>query len=384
MDPTAVRYFWILLRPAVWHLRWVATQRDASMTQTSKRRNKPAGSSPGSVVYVGSEKTAPVSITRICYSSLGAQAPVIVTAADCRPEPGQTGVVWYTIDGVHDIEILKRLGENFGLHPLVVEDIGNTTQRPKLEAFEGYYFLAAKMITYDSKAARVNTEHISLVYGEGYVLLFLQDPGDLFAPIRSRIESGKGRIRSNGSDYLVYAIIDAVVDYYFHVLEEVGERLERLEDEVVVRPTIGTLRAIHHMKRELIALRRSIWPMREVVNAMIRDESSFVSSGVKIFLRDLYDHTVHVIDSVETMRDIITGTLDIYLSSVSNRLNEVMKVLTVMSSIFIPLTFIVGIYGMNFHYMPELEWRWGYPAVWVAMLSISFALLILFKRKRWM
>jgi magnesium transporter len=354
------------------------------MTSIAKRKKKPAGSSPGSVVYVGSEKTAPVSITRTRYSAQGADAPVIISPDQCRPEPGQAGVVWYTVDGVHNVELLKTLGENFGLHPLVVEDIGNTRQRPKLEAFDGYYFLAAKMITYDGNAARVKTEHISLVYGEGFVLLFLQDPGDLFAPIRQRIESGKGRIRSNGADYLVYAIIDAVVDYYFHVLEELGERLEKLEDEVVVRPTISTLRAIHHMKRELIALRRSIWPMREVVNAMVRDESSFVSGGVKIFLRDLYDHTVHVIDSVETMRDIITGTLDIYLSSVSNRLNEVMKVLTVMSSIFIPLTFIVGIYGMNFHYMPELEWKWGYPAVWVAMLLISAALLRLFKRKRWM
>ena len=354
------------------------------MSQVSKRKRKPAGSSPGSVVYVGSERTASVSITRIRYSPEGAEAPVVVSPSECRPEPGRPGVTWYTVDGVHNVEILKTLGENFGLHPLVVEDIGNTTQRPKLEGFDGYYFLAAKMITYDSKASKVKTEHISIVYGVGFVVLFLQDPEDLFSPIRQRIESGKGRIRKHGSDYLVYAIVDAIVDYYFHVLEEVGERLEKLEDEVVIRPSVQTLRAIHDMKRELIALRRSIWPMREVVNAMARDESSFVTSEVKIFLRDLYDHTVHVIDSVETMRDIITGTLDIYLSSVSNRLNEVMKVLTVMSSIFIPLTFIVGVYGMNFHYMPELEWHWGYPAVWVAMLVISATLLSIFKRKRWM
>ena len=354
------------------------------MNQVSKRKKKPAGSSPGSVVYVGSEKTAPVSITRLRYSAEGAEPPVVISPSECRPEPGQAGVTWYTVDGVHDVDILKTLGENFGLHPLVIEDIGNTTQRPKLENFEGYYFLAAKMITYDSRAARVKTEHISIVYGTSFVVLFLQDPEDLFAPIRQRIESGKGRIRKNGVDYLVYAIVDAIVDYYFHVLEEVGERLEKLEDEVVVRPSINTLRAIHHMKRELIALRRSIWPMREVVNAMARDESSLVTSEVKIFLRDLYDHTVHVIDSVETMRDIITGTLDIYLSSVSNRLNEVMKVLTVMSSIFIPLTFVVGVYGMNFEYMPELKWHWGYPAVWVGMLLISAMLLSIFKRKRWM
>jgi magnesium transporter len=216
------------------------------------------------------------------------------------------------------------------------------------------------------------------------LVLFLQDPGDLFAPIRQRLEAGKGKIRVTGSDYLAYALVDAIVDYYFHVLEDIGERVEKLEDEVVSSPTARTLRTIHDVKRELIALRRSIWPMREVVNAMIRDESPLISKDVKIYLRDLYDHTVHVIDSVETMRDIITGTLDVYLSSVSNRLNQVMKVLTVMSSIFIPLTFIVGVYGMNFHYMPELEWRMGYPAVWLFMIALSVVLLALFRRKNWM
>jgi magnesium transporter len=279
---------------------------------------------------------------------------------------------------VHNVDILKTLGENFSLHPLVVEDIGNTTQRPKLEGFDGYYFLAAKMITYDARFSKLRSEHVSIVFGRGFVVLFLQDPGDLFAPIRQRLEAGKGRIRASGSDYLVYALVDAIVDYYFNVLEELGERVEKLEDDVVVNPTVTTLRAIHHVKRELIALRRSIWPMREVVNALIRDESPLVSPDVKIYLRDLYDHTVHVIDSVETMRDIITGTLDVYLSSVSNRLNQVMKVLTVMSSIFIPLTFIVGVYGMNFRYMPELELWWGYPAVWLFMLALTFVLLALF------
>jgi len=354
------------------------------MGQVAKRKRKPAGSSPGSVVYVGDDKVTPVSINRVRYSPDGAEAPRVVSPQECLPDNSSPGVTWYTVDGVHDVEILKTLGNNFGLHPLVVEDIGNTTQRPKIEAFDDYYFIAAKMITYDSKAAKVKSEHVSIIWGKSFVVLFLQDPEDLFAPIRQRIESGKGRIRTKGSDYLVYALVDAIVDYYFHVLEEVGERLEKLEDEVVARPSMNTLRAIHHMKRELILLRRSIWPMREVVNAMARDESSFVTPDVRIFLRDLYDHTVHVIDSVETMRDIVTGTLDVYLSSVSNRLNEVMKVLTVMSSIFIPLTFIVGVYGMNFQHMPELAWRWGYPAVWVFMINLAAVLLWLFKRKRWL
>lgn len=354
------------------------------MATVSKRRKKPAGSSPGSVVYVGVEKNTPVTVTRIRYSNDSYEAPRIVAPSDCRPDSSAGAVDWFTVDGVHNVEILKTLGANFGLHPLVVEDIGNTTQRPKLEGFDGYYFLAAKMITYDSRSSKLKSEHVSIVFGQGFLVLFLQDPGDLFAPIRQRLEAGKGRIRASGSDYLAYALVDAIVDYYFHVLEEIGERVERLEDEVVGNPSARTLRTIHDVKRELIALRRSIWPMREVVNAMIRDESPLISKDVKIYLRDLYDHTVHVIDSVETMRDIITGTLDVYLSSVSNRLNQVMKVLTVMSSIFIPLTFIVGVYGMNFQYMPELQWRWGYPAVWLFMIALTGVLLTLFKRKKWM
>jgi len=354
------------------------------MAAVSKRRKKPAGSSPGSVVYVGVEKNTPVKVTRVRYSGDGYEASRIVDPSECRPDSSWPGVDWFTVDGVHNVDILKTVGANFGLHPLVVEDIGNTTQRPKLEGFDGYYFLAAKMITYEARSSKLKSEHVSIVFGQGFLVLFLQDPEDLFSPIRQRLEAGRGKIRASGSDYLAYALVDAIVDYYFHVLEEIGERVERLEDEVVVNPTVNTLRTIHDVKRELIALRRSIWPMREVVNVMIRDESPLISKDVKIYLRDLYDHTVHVIDSVETMRDIITGTLDVYLSSVSNRLNQVMKVLTVMSSIFIPLTFIVGVYGMNFQYMPELQWRWGYPAVWLFMLALTGVLLALFKRKKWM
>jgi magnesium transporter len=354
------------------------------MTTVSKRKRKPAGSAPGSVIYIGDEKTAAVRIKQLSYSAQGSQAERVIAPHECRPTTSREGVTWYTVDGVHDVEVLKTIGESFQLHPLVVEDIGNTTQRPKIEVFDGYTFIAAKMISYDARSTKIKFEHISIVLGSGFVLLFLQDPGDLFAPIRQRIESDKGRIRIMGADYLVYSLVDAVVDYYFHVLEEIGERIEQLEDEVVSRPTARTLRAIHRVKREMISLRRSIWPMREIVNSMVRDESPLITAGVKIFLRDLYDHTVHVIDSIEAMRDIITGTLDVYLSSVSNRLNEVMKVLTVMSSIFIPLTFIVGVYGMNFRYMPELEWRWGYPAVWIVMLTLTLGLLALFKRKKWM
>ena len=335
-------------------------------------------------MYLGDDKTAPVTISRIGYSSREYLPSCVVGVNECRPDSQHDGVAWYTVDGVHDVDLLQKIGANFGLHPLVIEDISNTTQRPKLEWFDSYFFIAAKMITCQSRGAKIRSEHVSIVGGQGFVLLFLEDPGDLFAPVRQRIEAGKGAIRSRGADYLVYALVDAIVDYYFPVIEEMGEHIERLEEEVVTSPSATTLRGIHRMKREVISLRRSIWPMREVVNSLTRDESPFVGAEVKIFLRDLYDHTVHVIDTIETMRDIITGTQDVYLSSVSNRLNEVMKVLTVMSSIFIPLTFIVGVYGMNFRFMPELESRWGYPTVWLVMVLLSLGLLTLFRRKKWL
>lgn len=355
------------------------------MAIVAKRRKKPVGAAPGSVVYVGIDKTTPVSIERIRYTPQGWEPPTTVSAQECRPpQESDGGVTWYTVTGVHNVELLKTIGENFGLHPLVVEDISNTTQRPKLEGFDGYFFIAAKMITFSSKTSSVDSEHVSIVYGKGFVLTFLQDPGDVFAPVRQRIESGKGRIRRLGSDYLVYALLDAIVDYYFQVIEGVGETLEALEEEVISRPTTNTLNRLHKLKREIIALRRSVWPMREIVNSLVRDESPFITADVRIFLRDLYDHTIQVIDTVETLRDIIAGTLDVYLSSVSNKLNQVMKVLTVMSSIFIPLTFIVGVYGMNFHYMPELEWRLGYPAVWLLIVTITVGLLGLFKKKQWL
>lgn len=335
-------------------------------------------------MYVGADKSTPVSIQRIRYTPQGWEPPTTISPQECTPPGEGEGVVWYTIDGVHNVELLKTLGERFGLHPLVVEDISNTTQRPKLEAFDSYVFVAAKMMSFLPKTSSVASEHLSIVYGKGFVLTFLQDPGDVFAPVRQRIESGKGRIRRMGSDYLVYALLDAVVDYYFQVIEGVGEEIEALEEEVVTQPTVKTLRRLHKIKREIITLRRSVWPMREVVNALVRDESPFITNEVKIFLRDLYDHTIHVIDTIETLRDIVSGTLDVYLSSVSNKLNQVMKVLTVMSSIFIPLTFVVGVYGMNFHYMPELEWRFGYPAVWLVIVSITVGLLTLFKKKQWL
>lgn len=353
------------------------------MAKARKKSQKPVGAPPGTIAYVGRERTAPVSITRIRYSTQGAEEPQVVSAKDAVPESSPNGVTWYTVDGVHDVEVLRTIGENFGLHPLVVEDVANTAQRPKIEEFDSYIFIALKMITYSQGEKHIDAEHCSIIFGKGWAVSFLEDAGDVFEPVRQRIRSGKGRIRRLGADYLTYALIDAVVDGYFQVLEQLGEDIERTEEEVVNNAKASTLKSVHRLKRELIFLRRSVWPMRETVNSLIRDESDLVSEETRLFLRDLYDHTIHTIDTIETQRDIVSGMLDVYLSSVSNKMNQVMKVLTVMSSIFIPLTFLAGIYGMNFEYMPELHMLWAYPVLLLVMLVTAIALLVFFRRKEW-
>jgi magnesium transporter len=324
-----------------------------------------------------------VRITRTRYGASFAEEPQEIAVEDCTPEANSEQVVWYTVDGVHDVELLQRLGNCFGIHPLVLEDIANTSQRPKLEEFDDCIFVALKMIGYELSHDKLRTEHVSIIFGKGYVLAFLEDPGDVFEPVRQRVRTGKGRIRKLGADYLAYALVDAIVDNYFEVLEKLSEGIEELEEEVVDAPTSSTLRTIHVTKRQLILLRRAVWPLREAVNALVRDELELVTGDTRIFLRDLYDHTIHVIDTVETLREMVAGMMEVYLSSVSNKLNQVMKVLTVISSIFIPLTFIVGVYGMNFDYMPELRLRWGYWAVWGVMLAVAGGLLALFRRKEW-
>lgn len=354
-----------------------------------KHRQKPVGTAPGTVTYVGTGRSDPVRISFLSFSAevVGDVRSVGVSEVSIPAEGA--GVRWYTIDGVHDTNVLQGIGERFGVHPLVLEDIANTTQRPKIEDFETYIFIALKMITYQpvdgvSGDRVLHAEHVSIVFGAGYVLAFLEDEGDLFEPVRERIRVGKGRIRKCGSDYLAYALMDSVVDHYFGVLEDLGEEIERIEEEVVQAPTIMTLQKIHRLKRDLIFLRRAVWPMRETANSLLRDESALVSAETRIYLRDLYDHTVHVMDTVETLRDIVAGMLDVYLSSVSNKLNEVMKVLTVMSSIFIPLTFVAGLYGMNFQNMPELKWQYGYPVVLSLMVLVALGLLIAFRRRGWL
>jgi magnesium transporter len=253
-----------------------------------------------------------------------------------------------------------------------------------MEDFEDYLFIVLNMLQYDEEVNETKTEQVSLILGSNYVVSFQEDEGDVFGLIRERIRADRGRTRKMGADYLAYSLVDAIVDHYFMVLEKVGEQIEDIEDELVKNPTPEVLHTIHSLKRELIYLRKSVWPLREVISRLERWESHLIDKSIDIYLRDVYDHTIQVIDALETFRDTLSGMLDIYLSSVSNRMNEVMKVLTIIATIFIPLTLIAGIYGMNFRYMPELESPWGYPMVYLVMLAVCAVMLVYFRRKKWL
>jgi magnesium transporter len=348
------------------------------------RRSKKAGLPPGTIVFVGEKRRERVKLSVISYDGLNFQEKEVSNVEEAVSFRKKSSVTWLNIDGVHQPEIIEQIGKSFGVHPLVLEDIANTGQRPKMEDFNDYIFVVLRMLRFDEKENQTKTEQISMVLGPDFVVSFQEKEGDVFDIIRERLRSNKGRIRKMGADYLAYSLIDAVVDNYFMILEKLGEAIEEIEDKLVTNPRSETLQTIHDLKRETVFLRKSVWPLREVISRLERSESPIISKSTFVYLRDVYDHTIQVMDSVETFRDMLSGMLDIYLSSVSNRMNEVMKVLTVIATIFIPLTFIAGIYGMNFKFMPELGQPWGYPAVLILMLTIAVVMLIYFRRKRWL
>ncbi|MDX1617621.1 MAG: magnesium/cobalt transporter CorA [Balneolaceae bacterium] len=302
-------------------------------------------------------------------------------------EPTKT---WLEVYGLHDVEKLKSIWSFFDLHPLVQEDIVNTTQRPKAELYENNMFIVLRMLYYSEQNHQLESEQVSIVLGKNYVLSFQESDNPFLKPVVERLKHGNIRIRKHGVDYLAYALIDAIVDHYFRVLEAIGNRMEAVEEELLDDPGQDTFQNVHHIRRDLIAFRKAVWPLRDTLNSAIRDESPFIADNTKIFLRDVYDHMVQIIDNIENYRDMIMGMHDIYMSHVSNRMNEVMKVLTIIATIFIPLTFIAGIYGMNFdpgvspYNMPELSWYWGYPATMVVMAVVAALMVVYFKRKGWL
>ena len=352
------------------------------MLRFVKRVSKKAGLAPGTLVHVGEKKTEKIRIRVIDYDSATIEEKELATIEECFPYKGKESIIWINLDGLHEVDIIEKIGQTFGLHPLVLEDIVHTDQRPKMDDYDDYFFIVTRMLSYDDATKQITAEQFSLILGMNIIISFQERLGDVFSSVRERLRKGKGRIRSSGSDYLAYALMDAIVDNYFFVLEKIGTEVEDLEEVIIEDPTPEASQHIHRLKRELIFLRKSVWPLREVVNTMQRDESSLIQEKTRFFLRDVYDHTVQVIDTIETLRDLVSGMLDIYLSSVSNRMNETMKVLTIMATIFIPLTFVAGIYGMNFKFMPELDWKWSYPVVWIIMGIVALVMILWFRRKR--
>jgi magnesium transporter len=348
------------------------------------RRSRKAGLPPGTLVHLGEKRGEPVRITCIDYDERHVRERQVQSVAECLDARRTSAVTWINIDGIDDIPVIEALGKAFDLHPLVLEDIVAVGQRPKFEDYERHGFIVLKMLRYDAGQQAIDVEQVGLVFGEGFVVSFQERQGDVFDPVRDRIRGSKGRIRKVGADYLTYALIDSVVDSYFSILERVSEGIEALEEELVGQPSESTLHRIHGFKREMIVLRRSIWPLRELAGAMQREEVGLVSQQTRVYLRDVYDHTIQIIDTIESFRDIVSGMLDLYLSSISNRMNAVMKVLTIIATVFIPLTFVAGIYGMNFKHMPELEWRWGYPVVLLVMLALALVMFAYFRKKKWL
>jgi len=360
------------------------------MPRFIKRSSKTIGLPPGSLVHVGEKRTAKVKITVIDYDEKNFEEKEVKKVEECFPFKDKPTVTWINVDGVHQLDIIEKIGKHFDLHPLILEDIVNTGQRPKMEDSEGYIFIVLKMLYHSEKDDEIKAEQISLILGKNFVLSFQETEGDVFDFVRERIKNSKGRIRRVGADYLIYALLDAIVDNYYIILEKIGEKVEVMEEELVSNPVPETLQAIHNMKREMIFLRKSVWPLREVISGLQRGESKLIQKSTNIYLRDMYDHTIQVIDTIETFRDMISGMLDIYMSSVSNKMNEVMKVLTIFAAIFIPLTFVAGLYGMNFSpdaspfNMPELSFYWGYPVALFAMAVIGGIMLMYFRRKKWL
>ena len=350
---------------------------------TRRTRSRKVGLPPGSLVPFGEQKTARAEFTALRYDSNQVTEKTSENIEDLDLHVGEHDTLWVNLYGLHDAPKLAELGRKFNLHPLILEDILNTDQRPKVDAYEGYIYFVARFFRYDPTNRVTSSDQVSLVLGRNFVLTFQERRTGSFDPVRERLWADRGMARKGGADYLAYSLLDIIVDRYFIVLEQIGDACESLEEALLQQPSADILHGIHKLKRESMELRRAIWPIREVVNALIRNDSGFFQPATLPYLRDVYDHTVHLIESLESVRDLLTGMLDIYLSSVSNRLNEIVKVLTILSSIFIPLTFIAGVYGMNFENMPELRQPWGYFAILALMAAVAGSLIFYFKRKKW-
>jgi len=354
------------------------------MPKFRKKHAKKAGLSPGSLIHVGEKKIENVRFHVVDYNENQFYEKEVKTIEECRHFKETPTNSWINVSGVHQVDIIEKVGGNFKFHSLVLEDILNTGTRPKMEDYEEYIFFVLKMPYFDQEKNEINIEQVSLILGTNFLISFQEKDSNIFDPVTERIRNGRKRIRKSRTDYLAYALIDNIVDHYFFILEKVGEKIAIIEEELMADTGKDTLHNIHKLKKELIFFRKSVWPLREIVNGIIRAESPLIKETTQIFLRDVYDHTMQLIDTMETYRDMLSGLIDLYLSTSSSKMNEVMKVLTIIATIFIPLTFIAGLYGMNFDNMPELKSKWGYPSILLAMVITGGSMLFYFKREKWL
>lgn len=360
--------------------------RKAGLRKHLPHRSHKAGLPPGTLVYVGRSKKdihLPPRITLMEFDGERLNEREVKTLSDVLPLKPLPTISWLHVDALHDESLLTEFGEAFHLNQLLLEDILNTEQRPKHEAIAPFDYIILKIFDFDAQLEEIATEQVSIVIGENFLLTFMEEVGNEFEPVRERLRNGSHRLRSLGPGYLAYSLLDTIVDGYFNVLEKIGERLEELEGSLVEEQPPNILQNVHRLRRELIFLRKNVWPVREIINNLQHSETDVLNTQIRPYLRDLYDHTIQVMDTLESYRDLLASIQDLYLSVLSYRMNDVIKVLTVISTIFIPLTFIVGVYGMNFRFMPELDSPWGYPAIWLVMLTLAVCMLFYFRRKHW-
>ncbi len=348
----------------------------------SKFRKKIAAP-PGTLLHIGDKKSEQVEISVLSYGESGFEEIVIDDISKLKKLERKDRTDWINIYGLHDTSVIEGAGNLFGIDMLTQEDILNTMQRPKIEEYEDHMVVILKMLTYDKERSEVMSEQISVILGKNYLISFQEQPGDVFDPVRKRIKSGRKKINQGNTDYLLYTLIDSVVDNYFLVMEQIADEIEQMEDRILNNPGQGMLQEIQRLRKEIIYLRKAVWPLREILSSILRGGNKLIKESTYIFFRDIYDHTIQVIETSETFRDLVAGLQELYLSTVSNSMNQVMKVLTIIATIFIPLTFIAGIYGMNFEFMPELKWKAGYFIIWGIMILVGIGMGIYFKRKKW-
>ncbi len=360
----------------------MALKRPKSLLRRPKN-TKTVNQIPGTMTYVGNKDSVETKLDVIDYNLEQYERFTSTSTEDTFKFVDEERITWFNIDGLSNVKEIEKLGEYYELHPLVMEDIVNTGQRPKVEAYEDYLFIVAKMLYY--KNGTIENEHISMIVGKNYLLTFQESDGDVFNPVRDRLETGKGRIRGRSADYLMFALLDSIIDNYFLVIDDISDRIEEMEASLFInKPNDNVTQEIQDLKQTILRIRRSVFPLREVVSRLEKMDTCLIENSTINYIRDLHDHIIQISEHIDIYREMIWGLMDLYMTTISNKMNEVMKVLTIMASIFIPLTFIAGIYGMNFEYIPELQWKYSYFVLWGVMIIIFFLMLYYFKRKKWL